>query len=93
MHFLLLFLPSRILSLLLSICMLTSLLPAPATAADEPAEEVTAPLPLQDVSDLPTEDEPPVEVLEPAVLSLRYDDHYDVTDRTVEIIDAGTPTS
>ena len=26
-------------------------------------------------------------------LPLRYDDHYDVTDKTVEIVDAGTPTS
>ena len=31
------------------------------------------------------------EVMEP--LSLRYDDHYDVTGKTVEIIDAGKPTS
>ena len=27
------------------------------------------------------------------VLSLRFDDHYDVTGKTVEIVDAGTPTS
>jgi len=28
-----------------------------------------------------------------ATLSLRYDDHYDVSGKTVEIVDAGTPTS
>ena len=33
----------------------------------------------------------PNEVAEP--LDLRYDDHYDVTGKTVEIVDAGTPTS
>lgn len=92
MHSLLLLLPSRILSLLLSLCMLTSLLPAPAIAVDEPAEEVTDSLPLQEFSELPTEDDAPLEI-KPEVLSLRYDDRYDVTGRTVEILNAGTPIS